>query len=332
MSIVEVSHRSKTYEAIHIDARTRILNLLGLSDSEYQVLFMQGGASQQFATIPMNYLRQGATADYVVAGDWGAKALKEAKNVGRGAIVEAANSKSDGYSYIPKDYPVTPGARYVHITTNNTIEGSQWFETPKSDGHALIADMSSDFLSVERDYSAYTMIYAGAQKNAGPSGVTIVIAKKSWIESGNDDVPTVLSYKTFAQNDSLYNTPPTFSIFVVGLVAKWIESKGGLAGMDKHNHAKAAPLYAALDNMGEFYKPTISAKEDRSLMNVTFTLQPKYADLEAEFLTGSKERKMDGLKGHRSVGGFRASIYNAFPAEGVQALADYMTEFAKAKG
>ncbi len=331
MSILEISHRSKTYEAIHVDARTRILDLLGLPESEYSVLFMQGGASMQFALVPMNFLRQGAIADYVVAGDWGAKALKEAKKVGRGVPVEAVSSKSSNYSFIPKEYPVTAGARYVHVTSNNTIEGTQWFGTPKADGHSLIADMSSDFLSVKRDYSAYDLIYAGAQKNAGPAGVTIVVAKNSFLESTNSDVPAILSYKTYLESDSLYNTPPCFAIYCVGLVAKWAQDQGGLSTIEVNNRTKAGMLYKALDDLGEFFKPAVTAAEDRSLMNVTFNLQPKYSELEGEFLAGAKERKMDGLKGHRSVGGFRASIYNAFPAEGVDALVAYMREFAAAK-
>jgi phosphoserine aminotransferase len=332
MSVLEISHRSKAYEAIHVDARERILRLLGLSPEEYVVLFVQGGASTQFAMVPLNFMRQGATADYVVGGDWGAKALKEAVKVGRGVPQEAASSKSAGYGFIPKEYSVTLGARYVHVTTNNTIEGTQWFGTPFTDDHPLIADMSSDFLSVQRDYSKYALMYAGAQKNAGPAGVAVVVANRKFLETAAVDLPAMLAYKTFVDSDSLYNTPPCFTIYVVGLVAKWLEELGGLSAIEKANRDKAAVLYAALDELDSFYKPIVTAKEDRSLMNVTFKLQPEYSELEKPFLAGAKERKLEGLAGHRSVGGFRASIYNAFPAEGVQALADYMREFAKANG
>jgi phosphoserine aminotransferase len=331
MSILEISHRSKTYEAIHVAARERILKLMGLSPEEYVVLFLQGGASTQFAMVPLNFMRQGATADYVVAGDWGAKALKEARKVGKGVAQEAASSKESSYSFIPKEYPVTLGSRYVHITTNNTIEGSQWFGTPFSDDHALIADMSSDFLSVRRDFSKYSLIYAGAQKNAGPAGVTVVVARRKFLDTATVDLPSMLAYKTYVDSDSLYNTPPCFAIYVVGLVAAWLDESGGLAEIEERNRAKAAVLYAALDELGAFFKPAIAAREDRSLMNVTFTLQPQYADLESEFLAGAMDRKLDGLKGHRSVGGFRASIYNAFPPEGIRILADYMREFARSK-
>jgi phosphoserine aminotransferase len=328
MSILEVSHRSKTYEAIHVDARTRILELMGLPESEYAVLFLQGGASMQFAMVPMNMLGAGSEADYVIGGDWGAKALKEAQKVGRGTVKSIANSKDDKYTYIPKQYEVSPNASYVHVTSNNTIEGTQWFGTPESGGRPLVADMSSDFLSVQRDFSAYDLIYAGAQKNAGPAGVTIVVVKKSVVESAATDLPAILSYKTYLESDSLYNTPPVFAIYTVGLVAKWLQGLGGLAAIEKINREKAGQLYATLDAFPEIYRPAVTAKEDRSLMNVTFTLQPKAADREAEFLAGAKERKLDGLKGHRSVGGFRASIYNAFPTAGVEALTEYLRVFA----
>jgi phosphoserine aminotransferase len=332
MSIIEVSHRSKTYEAIHVAARERILSLMGLSPEEYVVLFIQGGASSQFAMVPLNFMRQGATADYVIGGDWGAKALKEARRVGKGAAQEAVSSKESKYSFIPKEYPVTLGSRYVHVTTNNTIEGTQWFGTPFTDDHPLIADMSSDFLSIRRDFSQYALMYAGAQKNIGPAGVTVVVARRKFLDTAAQDLPSMYAYKTYVDSDSLYNTPPCFAIYIVGLVAKHMEEIGGLAAIEESNRAKADVLYAALDDLGGFFKPAVTANEDRSLMNVTFTLEPRYAELEQEFLAGAKERKLEGLKGHRSVGGFRASIYNAFPAEGVQVLADYMREFAKSKG
>ncbi|HEX5323232.1 MAG TPA: 3-phosphoserine/phosphohydroxythreonine transaminase, partial [Capsulimonadaceae bacterium] len=221
--------------------------------------------------------------------------------------------------------------RYLHITTNNTIEGTEWFDTPKP-SVPLVSDMSSDFLAVQRDFGSFSLIYAGAQKNVGPSGVTVVVARKSFLEKAGDKVPTILSYKTYWEKDSLYNTPPCFAIYVVGLVAKWIEEQGGLAAVERKNREKAGLLYRTLDELSSFYVPTVTVKEDRSLMNVTFRLQPQNETLEKDFLAGAKERNLDGLKGHRSVGGFRASIYNAFPLEGVRVLTDYLQEFAKEKG
>jgi phosphoserine aminotransferase len=328
-SVLEVSHRGKDYEAIHFAAQNDLLELLGLSSEEYNVLFIQGGASAQFAFLPLNLLPVGTSADYVNAGEWGSKALKEAQKVGRGTAIEIASSADKNFSYIPKNYKVTPGAQYLHVTTNNTIEGTELFDLPETGGVALVADSSSDFLALSRDYSKFSMIYAGAQKNAGPAGVAIVIAKKEFIAKSAKDIPTIFSYKTYADKDSLYNTPPTFSIYVVGLVAKWLKEFGGLTAIEKQNRAKAAVLYNAIDTASEVFFATVTAKEDRSLMNVTFRLQPKYDALEKEFLLGAQERSLDGLKGHRNVGGFRASIYNAFPPAGVDLLAEYIHEFAK---
>jgi len=331
MSILEISHRSKEYEKVHFEAQERLLRIMGLSADEYAVLFLQGGASMQFAMVAMNYLGEGDIADYVNAGEWGTKAIKEAKKVGLGTAREIASSADRNFSYIPKKFTVDPNARYLHITTNNTIEGTEWFDTPKT-SVPLISDMSSDFLAVQRDFGSFSLIYAGAQKNIGPSGVTVAVARKSFLAQASDNVPTILSYKTYWEKDSLYNTPPCFAIFVVGLVAKWIEEQGGLAAVERKNKEKAGLLYHTLDELSGFYMPTVTAKEDRSLMNVTFRLQPRYEELEKEFLAGAKERKLDGLKGHRSVGGFRASIYNAFPIEGVRELTQYLREFAGTKG
>lgn len=327
MSLLEVSHRGKHYEAIHNDAETRLLRVLGLDGSDYSPLFFQGGASLQFAMVPQNFLQPGQAADYVVSGDWGAKALSEAKLFGDGR--EAASSKADGYSRIPKDLSLTPGARYVHITANNTIEGTEYFTLPETGDVPLVADASSDFLALERDYSRFGLLYAGAQKNAGPAGVTMVLVRRSFLETANTKIPKIAAYKTQADANSLYNTPPTFAVFVVGLVLKWVEEQGGLAAMEARNRAKAAVLYAALDDCA-LYQPTVSDPADRSLMNVTWRFTD--ASKEPDFLAEAKAHGMDGLKGHRSVGGLRASIYNAFPAQGVQALADLLRDFARRNG
>ncbi len=324
MSILEVSHRGKDYEAIHMETKERLLRVLGLSADDYTVLFLGGGASMQFAMLPMNFLKAGQTADYVNAGEWGTKAIKEAKKIGN--VNVAATSEGEKFSHIPKGLKLTPGAAYVHITTNNTIEGTEYAELPDTGDVPLIGDISSDIMAKNIDYSKFHLFYAGAQKNAGPAGVTLVVARKSYLEQGSDDLPAILSYKTHAKADSLYNTPPTFAIYVVGLVLKWVEAQGGLAGVERHNREKAALIYNALDEYPGIYEPAVTDKVDRSLMNVTFRL--KNADLDKEFLDGAKARDMDGLKGHRAVGGFRASIYNAFPIEGCRALADYLHEFA----
>lgn len=325
MSILEVSHRGKIYEAIHQDTKARMLRVLNLNSEEYDVLFLGGGASTQFTMLPMNYLSAGQTADYINTGSWALKAIKDAKRYG--SVNVAASSEDKNYSYIPKELALTPDARYVHITTNNTIEGTEFFDLPKTGNVPLVADTSSDIMSHETDYSRFSLIYAGAQKNAGPAGVTLVIARKSFLAEAGDDMPTMLSYKTHVKNDSLYNTPPVFGIYVVGLVLKWVEEQGGLQAVEKVNREKAGIIYDALDSMLDVYEPAVTDKADRSLMNITFRVRD--TDREKEFLAGAKERGMDGLKGHRSVGGFRASIYNAFPVEGANALADYLREFAK---
>ena len=328
MSLLEVSHRGKTYEAIHADAETRLLSVLGLDPAEYATLFLQGGASQQFAMVAQNFLKPGLTADYIVSGDWGAKALKEARFYGDAR--EAATSKGENYSEIPKSFTRTPGARYVHITTNNTIEGTEYFDLPDTGETPLIADTSSDFLALRRDYSKFSFLYGGAQKNVGPAGVVLAVAKKSFLATANTDIPKIYSYQTFLENRSLFNTPPTFAIYVVGLVLKWIEAEGGLEAIEARNKRKAAVLYSTLDELTPFYQPTVTSKADRSLMNVTWRLRD--AALEKELLLEADKAGMDGLKGHRSVGGFRASIYNAFPEKGVQALADLLRDFAQRKG
>ena len=329
MSILEVSHRGKDYEAIHFDAEERLLRVLGLDSNKYTALFLGGGASLQFAMLPMNFLGEGQpadrTADYVHTGEWSKKAIAEANRFGKVNVV--ASSEEGRFSYIPKAQSPTPKARYFHITTNNTIEGTEFPRLPDIGGIPLVGDVSSDILARALDYSKFTLFYAGAQKNAGPAGVTLVVARKNYLEQASDDVPVILSYKTHAKNDSLYNTPPVFAIYVVGLVLKWIETQGGLRGVEERNREKATVVYQALDAYPDVFEPAVTVKEDRSLMNITFRL--RNPDREEEFLIGAQERGMDGLKGHRSVGGFRASIYNAFPKEGCCALAEYLERFAR---
>jgi phosphoserine aminotransferase len=324
MSILEVSHRSKVYEAVHFDARDRLLAALGLDPSEYAALFLGGGASLQFAMLPMNLLG-GGTADYVHTGEWAIKAIKEAKRFG--TVNVAGSSEEQKFSRIPKTLTLSPGAKYVHITTNNTIEGTEWSALPETGDVPLIADASSDILGRTYDFKRLAMIYAGAQKNLGPAGVTIVVARRKLLESATDDVPAILSYKTHLKNDSLYNTPPVFAIYMVGLVLKWVEAQGGVAALDRRNRDRAAAIYNALDAYPDVYDPAVTDKEDRSCMNLTFRLRD--ASKEKDFLAGAEAAGLDGLKGHRSVGGFRASIYNAMPQDGIDALIAHIQKFAK---
>ena len=328
MSLLEVSHRGKDYEAVHFGTQARLLSVLGLASDEYSVLFLGGGASMQFAQLPMNFLGKDDTADYIHTGEWSKKAIGEAKRFG--TVNVAGSSEAEKYACLPTALNLTPNAKYVHFTSNNTIEGTEFKSAPNTNGVPLIVDMSSDIFAIDRDHSQFDLIYAGAQKNAGPAGVTIVVVRKSYLATATDDIPAILSYKTHAKADSLYNTPPTFPIFVVGEVLKWIEAQGGVAAMQAHNEAKAGAIYDALDAHPDFYDPAVTVKADRSLMNITFRI--KNGDLEKAFLAGAQERDMDGLKGHRSVGGFRASVYNAFPKEGCEALAAYIHEFAKQNG
>jgi phosphoserine aminotransferase len=279
----------------------------------------------QFAMLPMNYLTKDKSADYVHTGEWSSKAMKEAKRFGSVKVV--ATSEDKKFSYIPKTLSWSSNAAFAHITTNNTIEGTEFAQIPNTGTVPLVADMSSDFMARDIDHSRFSMIYAGAQKNAGPAGVTIIVMKKSFLDQASEDVPAILSYKTHAKSDSLYNTPPAFAIYTFGLVLKWIEAQGGIVAVEKVNRKKADLIYAALDEHPGVYDPAVIERADRSLMNVTFRL--KDASKESEFLKGAEAKGMDGLKGHRSVGGFRASIYNAFPTEGCEALAQYLHDFAR---
>lgn len=327
MSILELSHRGKWYDPVHAEAQSLLLSTLGLSESEYTVALMGGGASTQFALLPMNFLGADESADYVDAGEWGAKAIAEAKRVG--AVHLAGSSKATNYDRLPELTP-SGSARYFHLTTNNTIEGTQVFALPETGGAPLVADASSDIFGVNRDHSTFDLIYAGAQKNAGPAGVTFVIVRKSFLESAKKSLPPMFSYAVQCEKQSLYNTPPVFPIYVLGLTLKWIAAEGGVAAIAARNHAKAQLIYDALDSCPGVFSSCVAVKEHRSWMNLTFRVSSP--ELEKAFLEEAKAAGMDGLPGHRNVGGFRASIYNAFPVEGCQALADLIRDFAQRKG
>jgi phosphoserine aminotransferase len=327
MSITEVSHRSKWFGEVIEDAKVRLRRLLNLDDG-FHVVFIQGGASMQFCMIPMNLLPDGQAADYVNTGTWAAKAIKEAKIQGKTVRV-VASSEDKNFSYIPKEISFSTDAAYVHITSNNTIKGTQWASFPDTAGVPLIGDMSSDFVSRPVDPSPFGLIYAGAQKNLGPAGATVVIIRQDMLERVPEHLPTMLKYTTFVDKNSMFNTPPCFAIYTIQLVLKWLEETiGGLAEIEKLNRQKADLLYRAIDQTG-FYKGT-AEQESRSLMNVTFRLPSE--ELEKAFVQQALENGMGGLKGHRSVGGCRASIYNSVPLEAVQFLVDFMGDFARQKG
>jgi phosphoserine aminotransferase len=324
MSVMEHSHRGKAYEAVHNEAIALLRELVNIPDS-YQVLLLQGGASQQFAVVPMNLLPQGKSADYVLTGSWSEKAYKEGKTVGT-VRVAATTEKDKKYGRIPSADEIKwdANAAYAHITSNNTIFGTQWQEFPNTGSVPLVADMSSDALWRPLDVTKFGLIYAGAQKNLGPSGLVVVIVRKDLVEGGRKDIPAIFQYRTHAENNSLYNTPPTFSVYVLRNVLDEMKKAGGLVAMEKVNREKAKLLYDVIDERAGFYASPVE-KASRSTMNVVWTLQTP--ELEAEFLAEAQKRKMIGLKGHRSVGGMRASIYNAVPLENVKALAGFMREF-----
>lgn len=329
MSILEISHRSKVFEGI-LDQADADLRALANIPSNYKVLFLQGGASLQFSMVPMNLLGAGQTADYIDCGTWGEKAIAEARKVG--TVNVAASTRSDNYSRLPKqsELRLTPGAAYVHMTSNNTIEGTEYKTLPEVGDVPLVSDNSSDIFSGPLDVSRHALIYAGAQKNIGPAGITLVIIREDLVarSAGNKTLPTMLNYSVHAENASLYNTPTTFGIYAVGLVAKWLLGLGGLPGIAAINARKADKLYAEIDRTG-FYRGTAN-KDDRSRMNVTFRL-PSEA-LESAFVKEATAAGLDGLKGHRMVGGIRASIYNAFPESGVDTLVSFMREFERTRG
>jgi phosphoserine aminotransferase len=326
IGIMEHSHRGKVFERVITETEESCRSLGGIPDS-YRVLFLQGGASLQFAMVPMNFLSGGLTADYLVTGVWSQKAVKEAKPLGKVHI--AATSEATNFDRIPKPEEVRYSAEpaYVHITTNNTIYGTQWRnEPPVPSGVPLVADTSSDMYSRPIDIRKYGIIYAGAQKNLGPSGVVLVIIRNDLVESGSKTIPTMLQYRTHAGEGSLYNTPPTFGIYVMGEVFKWIQSEGGLAAMAEQNEAKARLLYDFIDN-SDFFRGT-AQPDSRSRMNVCF--RGPTEELEAKFISEATKRGLDGLKGHRSAGGMRASIYNACSRTAVEALVAFMKEFERA--
>lgn len=323
MSILEMSHRSKEYEAVHNKAIALLKELLAIPDN-YEVLFVQGGASLQFAMAPMNFLPAGRKAGYVLTGSWAEKARDEAAKLGETFV--AASTKEGNYCRIPapEELEYNADAAYIHLTSNNTIFGTQWQAFPDTGAVPLIADMSSDILCKPFDVSKFALIYAGAQKNLGPAGVTIVIIRRDLLEQANKNLPTMLRYGTYAKDNSLYNTPPVFSIYMVSLMLEWVKQQGGAAAMEERNRAKAALIYDAIDNSGGFYTGH-AAPDSRSLMNITFRLQT--AELEKQFLDEAKKAGFVGLAGHRSVGGCRASAYNAVPQETCQALRDFMISF-----
>ena len=327
MSVLEVSHRSRVFEDILARTEANVRALASIP-SNYRVLFLQGGASLQFTMVPMNLLSGGTTADYLVTGVWATKASEEARKIGK--VHVAATTKAERFSRIPRSEEIvlTPGAAYVHMTSNNTIYGTQWKELPDVADIPLVSDTSSDMFSRSIDVEKHALIYAGAQKNLGPAGVTLVIIREDLLARSAASLPAMLSYAVQAEHHSLYNTPPVFAVYVMGLVLEWIKAEGGLSAVASVNERKAARLYAEIDRTG-FYLGT-AQKESRSLMNVTFRLASE--ELDAKFVKQAAGDGFDGLKGHRSVGGIRASIYNAFPEEGVEALAEFMREFERTNG
>jgi len=327
MSILEISHRSKTFESVLAQAEDDIRTLAGIP-ANYKVLFLQGGASMQFSMVPMNLLTAGATADYIDSGSWADKAIKEAKKVG--AVNVAASTKAENYSRLPRqeELKLTPGAAYVHMTSNNTIEGTEYKELPAVGDVPLVSDTSSDMFSHPIDVARHALMYSGAQKNMGPAGVTVVIIRDDLLGRSQKSMPTMLNYAVHAENGSMYNTPPAFAVYAMGLVMKWLIGQGGLSAIAQVNDRKAQKLYAEIDRTG-FYRGT-AAKDCRSLMNVTFRLATE--ELENAFVKATTAAGLDGLKGHRSVGGMRASIYNAFPEAGIDALVQFMQEFERTRG
>ena len=327
MSVMEISHRSTTFDAIHQSAKAGLKEALGIPEG-YHVLFLQGGASLQFSMIPLNFLPEGASADYVLTGSWGKKAIKEAKKQGR--VNVAADMADSRYNRTPAqdELKLDPDAAYVHVTSNETIEGVEFKEDPDTGGVPLICDASSDICSRPVDVSKYALIYAGAQKNLGPSGVTLVILRDRLLARIPDGLHTMLDYRTHAENDSLYNTPNTWGIYILDLVCKWMKEQGGMEAISRRNAEKAAKIYDAIDST-DFYRGH-AVREARSNMNVTFRLPSE--ELEKKFTAEATAAGLDGLKGHRSVGGIRASVYNAFPVEGVDALVQFMKEFERMNG
>jgi phosphoserine aminotransferase len=328
MSILEISHRSKTYDEIHATTKKDLRDLLAIPEN-YEILFLQGGASLQFSMVPLNLMPPVNKADYIVTGTWSKKAVKEAKRVGTVNI--AASTEAENFARVPTqaELKLDPEAAYVHFTSNNTIYGTEWKSEPEVGNVPLICDTSSDMLHRKLDVSKYGMIYAGAQKNMGPAGVVLAIIRKDLLERSQDSLHTMLNYKIHAENDSLYNTCNVFGIYIVGLVAKWLKKLGGLDVMHQMNEDKAKLLYDCIDNSGGYFRGHAQA-DCRSLMNVTFRLPSE--ELEKKLISEATKAGFDGLKGHRSVGGLRASIYNAFPRKGVEDLVSFMNDFKAKNG
>jgi len=324
MSIMEASHRSKEYDEVHNEAIDLMRELYKIPEN-YEVLLLQGGASLQFAMVGLN-LARGGKVQYVDSGSWSAKAIKEAKIQNLNLEI-VATSKDSNYNHIPSDIKFDDDADYCYITSNNTIYGTGYKEFPLTKS-PLVVDASSDIFSYLVDWNRIDLMFAGAQKNAGPSGVTIVIIKKELLDRADDSIPTILKYSTHAKNNSLYHTPPTFGIYLLGLILKWIKNRGGIEEVAKDNEEKAKILYDAIDNSDGFYVGH-AKKDSRSLMNVSFNIKDKNSELEAKLIKEATSAGMIGLKGHRSIGGLRASIYNAMTKEGVEALVDLMQKFAK---
>jgi phosphoserine aminotransferase len=326
MSVMEMSHRSKTFDEIIKNAESDLRKLLNIPEN-YSVLFLQGGATLQFSMVAMNLMPPKNKADYINTGSWSKKAIKEAKRVGEVNI--AASTEEENFTRLPRqdELKLDPEASYVHFTSNNTIFGTEWKKEPEVGDVPLVCDASSDILSRKIDVSKYALIYAGAQKNMGPAGASLVIIRNDMLERSSDSLHTYLNYKTHAEKNSLYNTPPTFTVYIIGLVYKWLLKNGGLEAMEKLNREKADMLYNFIDESDGYYKGTVTVKEDRSLMNVTFRMLNE--DLEKKFVAEATEKGFVGLKGHRSVGGLRASIYNAFPKKGVEDLVEFMKDFKK---
>ncbi len=328
MSVMEISHRSKHFDAIIESAKQGLRELMDIPDN-YQVLFLQGGATLQFSMIPINFLGENETADYIVTGAWGKKALKEAKREGNAKAIY--NSEDSCFKSVPSDDELTfsENAQYIHYTSNETIEGVEFKRDLDGGGIPVVCDMSSNILSKPLDLEKYALIYAGAQKNIGPSGVTLVIIRDDLIEKVPENQHTLLDYRVIASKDSMLNTPNTWGIYIIDLVCQWLKEQGGLSEMERKNEEKAKILYDAIDSSDGFYQGHAD-RDARSLMNVTFNLPTE--SLEKQFAEEAAAQDLDGLKGHRSVGGIRASIYNAFPKEGVEALVEFMDDFRKTNG
>lgn len=325
MSMLEISHRNALFEEVNDQAQEHIKRLLGMDDS-WAVMFMGGGASLQFSMVPMNFLTPGKVAAYAITSTFSEKAIKEARKVGD--AVEIYSSKATGLDRVPRpeELELPDNCAYLHLTGNCTAEGTEYFEYPDTGDVPLIVDMSSDILSRPIDLDKFSLIYNGAQKNIGPAGVTVVMAKKDFLKGRDPNLPIMMNYETYADHDSTYNTPPVFGIYLVDLMSQWLLDQGGLEKVEQNNIAKARKVYDVLDTHPDFYRGH-AQKDSRSLMNVTFNLPTK--ELEKKFVEEAKANGLVGLKGHRSIGGIRASIYNAMPAEGVQALVDYMEDFYK---